>query len=138
MTKALVRKEIIENKIYIIRGQKVMLDKDLAWLYEVETKRLNEGVKRNIERFPEDFMFQLTQEEYENLRSQIATANKKINMVRSLPYAFTEHGVGLFKRYDKTDKDRVLNPSLRYICSYKKELEGTNDRGTFNKLQPKT
>lgn len=65
--------EIIENKIYIIRGQKVMLDKDLAWLYEVETKRLNQAVKRNIERFPEDFMFQLTKEECDKLMSDNVT-----------------------------------------------------------------
>jgi len=75
--------EIIENKIYIIRGQKVMLDKDLAWLYEVETKKLNQAVKRNIERFPEDFMFQLTKEEVENLRFQIGTSSEDIEILRS-------------------------------------------------------
>lgn len=84
--------EIIENKIFIIRGQKVMLDRDLAQLYEVETKDLNRAVKRNIERFPEKFMFQLTNEEWKNLRCQIGTANKKISMIRSNPYVFTEHG----------------------------------------------
>lgn len=98
--KELVPIEIIENKILIIRGQKVMLDKDLAQLYEVETKRLNEAVKRNPERFPEDFMFQLTKEEFQNLmsqsvissheqkslRSQIATSNKVRYIYPQLDY----------------------------------------------------
>jgi len=83
----------IQNMIYEIRGQKVMLDRDLAELYEVEVKRLNENVKRNIERFPPDFMFQLKQDEWNTLRSQFATANENISKVRFLPYAFTEHGV---------------------------------------------
>jgi hypothetical protein len=72
----------IQNLIYEIRGQKVMLDRDLARLYEVEVKRLNEAVKRNIERFPSDFMFQLTQDEWDILRSQFATANEG-NSLRS-------------------------------------------------------
>ncbi len=81
--------ELIENKIYIIRGQKVMLDKDLAWLYEVETKNLNQAVKRNIERFPEDFMFQLTKEEWEGLKSQFVTSKKEKTRggQRYMPYA---------------------------------------------------
>lgn len=80
----------IENQIYEFRGQKVMLDSDLAALYGVETKRLNEQVKRNVDRFPEDFMFQLTNDEWDSLRSQIATANRGGR--RSNPYVFTEHG----------------------------------------------
>src|SRR6478609_743358 len=67
--------EAIINKIYIIRGQKVMIDMDLAYLYKVETKRLKESVKRNLKRFPKDFMFRLTKKEFENLRSQIATSS---------------------------------------------------------------
>ena len=109
--------ENIQSKIYVIRGQRVMLDRDLASMYGVETKVLNQAVKRNIERFPEDFMFQLTKGEYEiltncilrsqivtaniedvkgdsNLRSQIVTA-KEFTMSRTLPYAFTEHGVAM-------------------------------------------
>ena len=109
--------QIIQSKIYVIRGQRVMLDRDLASMYGVETKVLNQAVKRNIERFPEDFMFQLTKGEYEiltndilrsqivtanieddkgdyNLRSQIVTA-KEFTMSRTLPYAFTEHGVAM-------------------------------------------
>ena len=78
--------QIIQNKIYEIRGQRVMLDRDLAELYEVQTKVLNQSVKRNIKRFPADFMFQLTKEEFENLRSQIVTT---LNTTRKLPCAFT-------------------------------------------------
>ena len=79
----------IEERIFTIRGKQVMIDKDLALLYGVETKRLNEQVKRNIERFPEDFMFQLTMEEC--LRSQIATLNQAQGQhLKYLPYAFTE------------------------------------------------
>ena len=87
----LIPNEIIANKIYLIRDQKVMLDSDLAELYQVATKRLNEQVKRNIERFPSDFMFELTQKEWANLKSQIATSSWGGR--RKLPYVFTEHGV---------------------------------------------
>ena len=85
--------EMVMNKIYLIRGQKVMLDSDLSALYQVETRRLNEQVTRNKERFPEDFMFQLTVDEYENLISQFATSSWGGR--RKLPYAFTEQGVAM-------------------------------------------
>lgn len=103
----------IRNKIYEIRGQKVMLDRDLAALYGVETRRLNEQVKRNVERFPEDFMFQLTKGEWKILKSQIVTSNLLDNQkdsnwksqiatsnsikmgIRKMPYAFTELGVAM-------------------------------------------
>ena len=89
--------EPIRSKIYEIRGQRVMLDRDLAELYGVETRRLNEQVKRNIERFPEDFMFQLTKGEFEILKSQIATSKltERRGGTQKLPYAFTEHGVAM-------------------------------------------
>ena len=83
----------IETKIYKIRGLSVMLDSDLAKLYEVETKVLNQAVKRNIKRFPSDFMFQLTKNELEVLRSQIVTP--KFTMTRTTPYVFTEHGISM-------------------------------------------
>ena len=104
---------VIQSKIYEIRGQRVMLDRDLADMYGVETRRLNEQVKRNIERFPEDFMFQLTKGELELLRSQLATSNQFGNQettnwtsqnatsnsakmgLRRQPYAFTELGVAM-------------------------------------------
>ena len=87
--------EQIENSIYLIRGEKVILDADLAQLYGVETKILNKAVKRNLDRFPEDFMFQLTTEEAENLRFQIGTSKKQRGGRRYLPYAFTEQGVAM-------------------------------------------
>ena len=87
--------QLIQSRIYEIRGQKVMLDFDLAEMYEVETRALNQAVKRNIERFPEDFMFQLTKEETLNWKSQIVMSNSiKMGMRRS-PYAFTELGVAM-------------------------------------------
>jgi hypothetical protein len=93
-SKQLVPVELIESKIYLIRGQKVILDADLAELYSVETKRLNEQVKRNKERFPQDFMFQLSPEEaavWFRSRSQFATLKRGKN-IKYAPYAFTEHG----------------------------------------------
>ena len=96
---------VIQRKIYEIRGQKVILDRDLAALYQVETRVLNQAVKRNIERFPEDFMFQLTWQEVEILKSQIVTSSSDVptsqfvildgkgQNIKYLPYAFTEHGV---------------------------------------------
>ena len=88
-----MKKKLTEIKalIYEVRTRQVMLDEDLAKIYQVETKRLNEAVKRNIDRFPKEFMFLLTKEEYENLKSQIATSSWGGR--RKLPYAFTEHGV---------------------------------------------
>jgi len=91
-SRSLIPIERIENRIFLIRGQKVMLDADLAELYGVTTKRLNEQVKRNRARFPEDFMFQLTASETELLRSQIATSKKGRGGRRYAPFAFTEHG----------------------------------------------
>jgi hypothetical protein len=85
--------EAITSKIYVIRGHKVMIDADLAELYGVETKRLKEQVKRNISRFPSNYMFELTEQEYTFLRSQIATSNTGRGGSRYLPMAFTEHGV---------------------------------------------
>jgi hypothetical protein len=88
-------KENIENKIFTIRGVQVMLDADLAEMYQVETKVLNQAVKRNIDRFPDSFRFQLTDEEIENLRSQFVTSSEKHGGRRFLPYAFTEQGVAM-------------------------------------------
>ena len=83
----------IQNKIYEIRGQRVMLDRDLASLYQVETKVLNQAVKRNIKRFPPDFMFQLTNQEFANLKSQFVTSSW--GGIRKMPYVFTEQGVAM-------------------------------------------
>ena len=102
--------EIITNKIHIIRNQKVMLDYDLATLYEVETKRLKEAVKRNIERFPEDFMFELTKDEFDNLRSQIASSS--YGGMRYLPFAFTEQGVAMLSGVLKSEKAIKINIAI--------------------------
>lgn len=88
--------EVVMNKIYLIRGQKVMLDSDLAEMYGVQTKMLKQAVKRNIDRFPEDFMFEMTKNELENWRSQIVTSNSSNKMgLRYRPFAFTEQGVAM-------------------------------------------
>jgi hypothetical protein len=86
---------IINQKIYTVRNVKIMLDKDLAALYEVETRALNQAVKRNIELFPSDFMFQLTKEENENMSSQFVMTSKTKRPNSALPFAFTEHGVAM-------------------------------------------
>ena len=96
----IISDELVTNKIYLIRGHKVMMDSDLATLYKVETMRLNEQVTRNKERFPEDFMFQLTKDEFENLISQIAISSSSSDKAgwggrRKLPYVFTEQGVAM-------------------------------------------
>ena len=88
----LVKHNEIQNKIYFIRGQQVMLDRDLAELYQVETRVLNQAVKRNLERFPDDFMFQLKKEEFEYWKSQIVISNKVKMGLRKPPFAFTEQG----------------------------------------------
>src|SRR5437667_12067591 len=87
--------EMIERRIYLIRGHRVMLDSHLAELYEVPTFRLNEAVKRNRRRFPEDFMFQLTKEEAKSLTSQFAMSKPRRGGRRTLPYVFTEQGVAM-------------------------------------------
>ncbi|MBC7862774.1 MAG: ORF6N domain-containing protein [Bacteroidia bacterium] len=92
-TSILIPDEVIMNKICFLRDQKVMLDQDLAELYQVETKRLKEQVKRNIERFPEKYMFELTEKEFAALRSQFATSKEGRGGTRYLPMVFTEHGV---------------------------------------------
>jgi phage regulator Rha-like protein len=126
----LVPQEIIEEKIFIIRGHKVMLDKDLAKLYGVPIKRLNEQVKRNLKRFPDDFMFQLSWEEAQSLRSQFATLNSKRGEHRKyLPYAFTEHGVAMLSSVLNSERAIQVNIAimrafgkLREILSTHKEL----------------
>ena len=91
--------QIIQTKIFNIRGQMVMLDFDLAELYEVETKRMKEAVRRNMERFPSDFMFELTREEYKSLRTQFATLETgRGKFSKYLPFAFTEHGLVMLLR----------------------------------------
>ena len=110
MAEELVPHEVIENKIYFIRGQKVMLDKDLAELYGVQTFRLNEQVKRNSGRFPEDFMFQLTAEEFGNLISQIAMSSWGGR--RHLPYVFTEQGIAMLSSVLHSERAIQVNIAI--------------------------
>jgi hypothetical protein len=105
--------DTVINKIYLIRNEKVMLDSDLAELYGVETKRLNEQVKRNIDRFPEDFMFRLTESEFKNLKSQFATSSWGGH--RKLPYAFTEHGVLMLSSVLKSDLAIKVNIQIMRV-----------------------
>ena len=97
----------IQNLIYVIRGQRVMLDSDLARLYEVETKVLNQAVKRNITRFPDNFMFQLSKDEWQSLRSQIVTFSGDIR--KYTPYAFTEQGVAMLSSVLHSEKAIQVN-----------------------------
>jgi len=106
----LITAERIEKNIYTVRGIEVMLDSDLANIYNVETKRINEAVKRNPKKFPDDLMFQLTQEEFENLRSQIATTN--FTMTRILPKVFTEQGIYMLATVLKSDKATDVTLSI--------------------------
>jgi hypothetical protein len=107
---------IIINKIYLIRGHKVMLDSDLAELYGVETKRLNEQVQRNIDRFPRDFMFALTEDEFKNLKSQNATSSWGGR--RKLPKVFTEHGVLMLSSVLNSQK--AIQVNIRIMRVYNK------------------
>ena len=106
----IITSENIINRIYFIRGIKIMLDEDLAILYGIETKVLNQAVKRNLDRFPEDFMFQLTQEEFDFLRSQFVTLEKGRGRHRKyLPIAFTEHGILMLSSVLKSDRAIKVN-----------------------------
>ena len=100
----------IHQKIYEIRGQKVMLDFDLAIIYNVQTKVLNQAVKRNLERFPERFMFRLTKTEWDNMRSQIVTASDQNKRnISNTPFVFTEHGVTMLSSVLKSQKAIQIN-----------------------------
>jgi len=138
----LIPRELIEKKIYVIRGQKVMLDRDLAELYGVETRILNQAVKRNKDRFPEDFMFLLTKQEFlrisqfaiSSLRSQIVIlkktkASRRGRHIKFLPYAFTEQGVAMLSSVLKSKRASQVNIAimrafvkLREALSTHKEL----------------
>lgn len=121
--------QVVQNKIVNIRGIKVMLDFDLAQLYEVETKALNQAVKRNSIRFPIDFMFKLTLEEWELMRSQNVTASQNKRNIGNTPYAFTEQGVAMLSSVLKSNKAALINIAImrafveiRNLLSYKNEL----------------
>ena len=124
MTDNILTAELSENflasKFYLIRGKRVMLDKELAKLYEVETRQLNQAVKRNIERFPEIFMFQLTSSEFEILKSQIVTSSW--GGTRKLPYVFTEQGVAMLSSVLKSKKAIQVNIQIMIVFTKVREM----------------
>jgi len=126
--------EIVKQKIFMIRGHKVMLDRDLAELYGVPTKVLNQAVKRNLSRFPQDFMFQLSTEEMKNWKSQIVTSNREKMGIRKKPYVFTEQGVAMLSSVLNSERAIQVNITimrtfvkLRQIISANKELASKLD-----------
>ncbi len=129
--------ELVMNKIYIIRNQKVMLDRDLAELYQVETGRLNEQVKRNLKRFPEDFMFQLTQSEFENLISQFAISSW--GGTRKMPYVFTEQGVVMLSSVLNSDRSIAVNIQIMRIFTKVRQMltDNTELRLDIEKIKKK-
>ncbi len=127
---SLIAAESVAQRILLLRGLRVMLDADLAEMYGVPTKRFNEQIKRNLGRFPADFMFQLTEDEYESLRSQFATSNTGRGGRRYLPYAFTEHGAIMAAAILNSPKAVEMSVfivrafvQLREMLSSNKELE---------------
>ncbi|MBL7932590.1 MAG: ORF6N domain-containing protein [Bacteroidia bacterium] len=113
--KMVVSDNLVMNKIYLIRGEKVMLDRDLAELYGVETKVLKQSVKRNIKRFPKDFMFEMTVKELQNWRSQIVTSNSEKMGLRHSPFCFTEQGVAMLSSVLNSDKAMSVNIQIMRI-----------------------
>jgi len=109
--------EVILSKIYFIRGSKVMLDRDLALLYGVDTKRLKEAVKRNLSRFPEDFMFELSKEELANWRSQFGTSNSEKMGLRVTPFAFTEYGLLMLASVLNSERAIQINIQIVRVFS---------------------
>ncbi len=118
--------EFIERRIYLIRGQRVMLDTDLAALYQVTTGNLNLAVRRNLGRFPRDFMFQLSKAEFENLRLQFATSSSGYGGRRYLPYAFTEHGVAMLSSVLNSERAVQMNILIIRAFVALRELLATN------------
>lgn len=122
-SEGLVPVEIIQNKIYLIRGRKVIFDKDLAGLYGVPTRRLKEQVRRNLKRFPDDFMFVLTWDEVTAVdsRSQFATLNRGKN-IKYLPYAFTEQGVAMLSSVLNSDRAIEVNIQIMRVFTKLREM----------------
>ena len=124
MANDLIVSEVIEQKIYLIRAQKVMLDRDLALLYNIETKNLNKAVKRNLNRFPKDFMFQLNKNEFKNLKFQFGTS--RWGGTRKLPYVFTEHGIAMLSSVLNSDRAIAVNIQIIRTFIKLRQLLGTH------------
>ena len=118
---SMIPEENIQSKIYLIRGMKVMLDRDLAALYGVETKRLKEAIRRNLLRFPEDFMFELTDEEFKQWRSQFIISDSDKMGLRYPPFAFTEHGVLMLASV--LNSERAIQVNIQIVRVYNKMRE---------------
>ena len=116
--------EVITSKIYLIRNQKVMLDRDLAMLYDVETRVLKQSVRRNMNRFPEDFMFELTKIEYENLKSQFVTSSW--GGARYLPMVFTEQGIAMLSSVLKSERAIAVNIKIIRVFTQIRNLLNDN------------
>jgi len=114
--------ELVMNNIYLIRGQKVMLDRDLAVLYQVETRVLNQAIRRNIDHFPKDFMFQSTEKEFENWKSQIVISNSEKMGLRKRPLAFTEQGVAMLSSVLKSETAIRVNIQIIRIFTRMREM----------------
>jgi len=136
---SLLSEETISSKIYFIRNQKVMLDRDLALLYGIETRVLKQAVKRNISRFPEDFTFELNKSEFENWRSQFVISNSDKMGLRHLPMAFTEHSVLMLSSVLKSDKAIQTNIQIMRIFTKVRQmlLDTTEIKIDILKIQKK-
>ncbi|OGX12644.1 MAG: DNA-binding protein [Omnitrophica bacterium RIFOXYB12_FULL_50_7] len=121
-THSIIPNEKIEKSIFLIRGQKVMLDRDLAALYSVTTGALNQAVKRNLERFPPDFMFQLTPAEKENWISQTVISNREKMGIRRTPFAFTENGVAMLSSVLRSRKSVLVNIEIMRAFTRLREM----------------
>ena len=130
---ALIPREEIEQTILVIRGHNVMLDSDLAHLYGVTAGRLNEAVKRNEDRFPSDFMFQLTKQEFEHLKSQIAISSSKWGGRRHAPYAFTEQGVAMLSSVLRSKRAIQVNIAIMRAFVQLREMI-TSNKGLVRRL----
>ena len=126
--------EVIINKIYVIRGQKVMLDRDLAELYDVQTRRLKEQVRRNISRFPEEFMFELTKEELEEWRAEYASSNRDVMGIRIAPFVFTEHGILMLSSILSSEKAIQMNIQIIKTFVQLRRI-ANNYEGLMDKIQ---
>jgi hypothetical protein len=124
--KSLIPEELIKNKILLIRGQRVMLDRDLAVLYGVETKTLKQAVKRNPKRFPNDFMFELTKEEFKNWRSQFVTSKADKMGLRYPPFAFTENGVAMLSSILNSERAIMVNIQIMRTFTRLREILGSH------------
>ncbi len=122
---------IIKQKIYIIRNTRVMIDSDLAELYGVLTKNLNKAVQRNISRFPDDFMFRMSTEDYENLRFQIGTSSLEYGGRRYMPYVFTEHGVAMLSSVLNSERAVAMNIFIIRAFIKIRELVASNKELTL-------